>query len=251
VLSADGAFVPLLAGIWAEVRTVAIGEVDGEGEQTRTTNLSYFSRMTEAVTSEELVEGEVQRRHLPQAKQVAGVMDGADWLQGLLDLHRPDALRILDFPHAAQRISAILETVQQAGSVLPADAFPRSLHLLKHRGPQPVLRWLRRLTRTLLDRGKVREDLTYLHKREHLMQYPRYQADGWPIGSGMVESANKLVMQARLKGPGMHWEATHVNPMLALRISVCNDRWKEAWGQITSQELRTRRQERITQTQRR
>jgi hypothetical protein len=49
----------------------------------------------------------------------------------------------------------------------------------------------------------------------------------------------------------MHWESTHVKPMLALRTSVCNDRWSEAWEQITSQEQRKRRLERIAQTQRR
>ncbi|HXR65325.1 MAG TPA: hypothetical protein VN729_05350 [Ktedonobacteraceae bacterium] len=178
-------------------------------------------------------------------------MDGADWLQGLLDLHRPDAMRILDFPHAAQRVSAILETIQQAGYALPPNALTQSLHLLKHRGPQPVLCWLRHLRRTHIERGKVREDVTYLHKREPLMQSPRYQAEGWPIGSGMVESANKLVMQARLKGSGMHWEASHVNPMLALRASVCNERWNATWADITSQQRRQRRQERITHTHQR
>ena len=39
----------------------------------------------------------------------------------------------------------------------------------------------------------------------------------------MVESANKVVVQARLKGAGMHWEPTHVNPMLALRTAACNE----------------------------
>jgi hypothetical protein len=58
--------------------------------------------------------------------------------------------------------------------------------------------------------------LAYLEKRAGQMQYPRYQAAGWPIGSGMVESANKLVMQARLKGAGMHWLMGNLNPMHAL-----------------------------------
>jgi hypothetical protein len=49
------------------------------------------------------------------------------------------------------------------------------------------------------------------------MQYPAYQRQGWPLGSGMVGSANKLLVQARLKGAGMHWEPAHVNPLLALR----------------------------------
>ena len=39
------------------------------------------------------------------------------------------------------------------------------------------------------------------------MQSPTYQAAGWPIGSGSVESANKLVVEARLKGAGMRLPA--------------------------------------------
>jgi hypothetical protein len=241
--------VPLVGGVWAEVRTLAIGEVEQEGDQTRTSNLSYFSRMTDALAFTEQVEGEMERRQVGQAEQVAAVMDGAEWLQGMVDGHRPDAVRILDFPHAAQRISAILEAVQQAGHALPLDALSRCLHLLKHCGPGPVLRWLRHLTRSLLAVGTIREDLAYLHKREASMQYPRYRDAGWPIGSGMVESANKLVMQTRLKGPGMHWAGSHVNPMLALRNAVCNDRWSEAWAQTSSACLDQLRQERVSQAQ--
>jgi len=214
--------VSLIRGVWAEVRTLALGEVNKTGEQAKTIRLSDVSRMSDAQTCEKLVEGETKRRQVLCASQVAGVMDGADWLQGLLDLHRPDALRILDVPHAAQRVSSILETLQHEGTVLPSDARKRLLHVLKHRGSRPVLRWLRHWTRGKRESGTLREDLASLHKREPLMQYPRSQAQGWPIGSGMVESANTLVMQARLKGAGMHWQGDHVTPMLALRSSVCN-----------------------------
>jgi endogenous inhibitor of DNA gyrase (YacG/DUF329 family) len=29
----------------------------------------------------------------------------------------------------------------------------------------------------------------------------------------------------------MHWERSHVNPLLALRTTVCNERWQEMWHQ--------------------
>src|SRR5947209_1051176 len=74
-----------------------------------------------------------------------------------------------------------------------------------------------------------------------LMQYPLFQQQGWPIGSGSVESANTCVVQKRLKGPGMHWERRNVNPMLALRTGVCNDRWDETMQQASRQRLLTRR----------
>jgi hypothetical protein len=83
----------------------------------------------------------------------------------------------------------------------------------------------------------IQKSLAYLEKRREHMDYARFQALGYPIGSGSVESANKLVVEARLKGAGMHWARSHVDPMVALRNIACSDRWEEAWPQI-SQRLR-------------
>jgi hypothetical protein len=88
-------------------------------------------------------------------------------------------------------------------------------------------------------------NLAYLEKRIDLMQYPSFAQQGLPIGSGAVESGNKLVVEARLKGAGMHWALPHVNPMLGLRNILCSDRWETDWQQITSglrQAQRSRRQ---------
>jgi len=64
------------------------------------------------------------------------------------------------------------------------------------------------------------------------MQYPVCLAQGWPIGSGAVESGNKIVVEARLKGAGMHWAHNNVNPMVALPNALCSDCWAEARAQI-------------------
>jgi len=234
VLSADGAMVPLRGGEWAEVRTIAIGEVEEPRpaetpSEVHVRQVSYFSRLTDAETFANLVEVEMRRRQVVQATVVAAVTDGADWLQGLVDLHRADAVRILDFPHAAEHGAALLQTLAQAGLVVAADTLARCLHLLKHRGPAPLLRMLSRLPPELAEREGVREHVGYLRKREPLMQYPQFRRDGWPLGSGMVESANKLVVEARLKGAGMHWQRKNVNPLLALRNGICNQRWQETW----------------------
>ena len=42
------------------------------------------------------------------------MQDGAQWLQGLVDYHRADAMRILDFAHAAEYINEIGQAVQKA-----------------------------------------------------------------------------------------------------------------------------------------
>lgn len=242
-LSADGAYVPLLKGQWAEVRTVAIGEVaqEGKGQTEREVHvhhLSYFSRLTDAQSFADLAEVEMRRRGVSQAQEVCAVMDGADWLQSFVDLHRPDALRILDFPHAAEHVTLLLQGVQQAGIDLPSDLLPRLLHRLKHHGPRLLLRLVERLPSQVAQQEGVQEQVGYLRKREALMQYPTYREQGWPIGSGMVESANKVVVEARLKGAGMHWEPSHVNPLLTLRTAVCNERWEETWQEIGREQRR-------------
>src|SRR5437763_1480388 len=105
----------------------------------------------------------------------------------------------------------------------------RCLPVLKHRGPRRLLCMSQRLSPELAAREGVREHLGDLRKREGLMQYPQFQHQGWPIGSGMVESANKLVVEARLKGAGMHWERSHVALLLAGRQGVCQQRGQETW----------------------
>jgi hypothetical protein len=80
--------------------------------------------------------------------------------------------------------------------------------------------------------------LAYLEKRQEQMRYPEFVAAGWPLGSGMVESANKLVVEERLKGAGMHWAEENVNPMLALRNAWCNGRWDETWLLIEQEQRR-------------
>ena len=248
VLSADGAYVPLVKGEWAEVRTLAIGAVEAlpssAEQEVQTHAWSSFSRLTDAATFADLAEVETRRRGVIQAAQVCAVTDGADWLQGFIDLHRSDALRILDFAHAAQRLGAIADLFIQAGQPLPADWMHQQGHRLKHEGPGGVLETLRALPSPQKAAEALQEHRQYLEKRVALMDYPTYRQQGWPIGSGSVESANKRVMQARLKGAGMRWERAHVHPMLALRTAVCNERWDESWQTVRKAVTRQRMQQR-------
>jgi hypothetical protein len=236
VLSVDGAFVPLVHGDWTEVKTLVVGEV---GEPTQrdgktvvpTHSHSYFSRVAEAELFHRLTLGELYRRRVEMAEHLASVSDGAEWIQGFIDFHCPDATRILDFPHAAQRICQIGEVVLGSEHASLRAWQSRQLHHLKYDGPQQVLDSLRSFAAGHLSVPVVAENLAYLEKRQAQMQYPTFQTQGWPLGSGIVESANKLVVEARLKGAGMHWARASVNPVLALRNAVCNDRWVEAWQQ--------------------
>jgi hypothetical protein len=248
-VSADGAMVPLVHGQWAEVRTVVIGEVQPRVQErgewvVHTRNLSYFSRKVTAEEFTRLALVEMQRRGVENAKKVGAVMDGAEWEQGFVDYHRPDAVRILDFPHAGEHISPIGEFLWGEGTPEKKQWVGERLHQLRHEGPSGLLAELRDLQKQHPDEKVVSGNLAYLEKRENQMQYPQFQSQGWPIGSGIVESGNKLVVEARLKGAGMHWADANVNPILALRNILCSDRWKEEWPKI---ELELRQQKSLQQ----
>ncbi len=259
LVSPDGAMVPLVHKEWAEVKTVAIGEIQPpvrqEGEMVvKTTALSYFSRLADAETFTQLATVETQRRGTERAETVCAVSDGAEWIQGFFDVQCQAAVRILDFYHAAGYVAQIGQAQLGEGTPDFKAWLTTTLHELKHGSPDRVLQTLREVQRQLqggtsspetLD--QVRTALQYLETRRPHLEYARFQAAGYPIGSGSVESGNKLVVEARLKGAGMHWARKHVNPLLALRDLLCSERWDEDWPQIARrlrQENWTARQQR-------
>jgi hypothetical protein len=255
-LSVDGAFVPLVGGEWAEVKTLAIGEVEPprqvNGETViQTGALSYFSRLTDAATFQRLALVETHRRGVETAGAVGAVTDGAEWCQSFIDFHRPDAVRILDFPHAGEHLAQIGQAVFGEGTTTTDKWFTQQLHQLKHDGPTGVLAEVQQLLEAHAALPELPEPVAYLSKREAQMQYPAFQAAGWPIGDGAVESGNKLVVEARLKGSGMHWARPHVDSLLALRNLACNDRWDEGWSHILSELRRQTRQRSAEQRQQR
>ena len=247
-LSVDGAMVPLLHGEWAEVKTLAIGtieESDLEGE-VGAREMSYFSRTAGHQNFARLATVETHRRGTENAREVCAVVDGAEWQQGFIDLHRPDAVRILDWRHAAEYLARAGQAAFGAGTAEASEWLGVQLHQLKHGEPKVVLRSLRDLCRKMEPSGASGDDgavktikgsLEYLEKPRGQIRYAEFRAKGRPIGSGAVESANKLVVEARLKGSGMHWAREHVNPMVALRTVVCSGRWQEVWPEI-NQRLR-------------
>lgn len=254
-VSVDGAMVPLVGGQWAEAKTVAVGrvqavpQVDGP-PQVHTSEWSYFSRLADVGTFTRLAWGELHGRGIETAGTVVAPVDGSQWCQAFLDHHRPDAVRILDFPHALQHLAQAAQATFGPGTEQTSTWLGQQAHTLKHDDPEDVLTALRALP--VGEAGDVEAataardaTLAYLEKRREQIQYAQFVTLGYPIGSGSVESANKLVVEARLKGSGMHWAPEHVDPMLALRTITCSDRWSQAWPRISAQLRAQERQRRL------
>lgn len=242
VTSVDGAMIPLRHGEWAEMKLVSVGEPEpaaspapaAEGAPAvgvRTRQLSYFARLSDAETFGRQALGELHRRGLERAGAVAAVQDGAVWLQGFMDFHRPDALRILDWPHAAQRLTAIAEQLFGVNTPRSRRVGARLRQWLWSEGPRRVLAVLAGWER---HQPAIGADVAYLRERQAQLTYPAFRQQGWPVGSGPAESAHKTVMQARMKRAGMHWAREQVNPLLALRLLDRNGRWTSEGPQLLS-----------------
>ncbi|SRR6266404_2778478 len=228
LISVDGAMVHMVSGEWVEVKTLAIGEVEQMANKTGTTEahtrkLSYFSRLSEASEFSRQALVEVFRRGAEKAEKVCAVTDGAEWEQKFIDYHRADAVRILDFAHAASNVAAPARVILGEDSPEFELWFNNQRHALKNGQHQRVMGNLRRLEKKARERGRrkklevLRGTLSYLEKRRDMIRYDEFQALGYPIGSGCVESANKLVVESRMKQAGMRWARQNVDPMLALR----------------------------------
>lgn len=110
----------------------------------RTGNHSYFSRMTDSTTFQRAALVETERRGLYHASEVATINDGAEWIQQFIDYHRPDAVRILDFPHAAERFTSIYQTCEEGGITLAEEWLADQRNRLKEKGGTTVLESLSR-----------------------------------------------------------------------------------------------------------
>ncbi|MBI3361167.1 MAG: ISKra4 family transposase, partial [Chloroflexi bacterium] len=226
VLEADGAMVPLVGGQWTEAKTLIVAAmgnpvtVAGE-EQCPLREISSFSRVCDNQQFERLSLVETQRRGLESAQRVAALADGAEWIQGLIDYHRPDAVRILDFAHAAEYLTALGASVHGEHTPALKQWLVEPCHRLKHEGGQALLPELHRWSESQPQPERRAEALAYLDKRLAQMAYPHFRAQGWPIGSGAVESACRQ-RQCRFKRPGQFWTATglrHLGGLIEARAN--------------------------------
>lgn len=244
-LTVDGAMVSLVGGGWAEVKTMVISEIatnsdspsdSQKDEEMHSTNHSYFSRMIEAkdYVQEALVETE--RRGISHSKQVCAVTDGAEWIQNFVSAHRPDAIRILDFYHAAEHLAEVGRKLYGEDSLEFKVWYVQQRHELRHGDPKKVLNELHTMAKQdqLSDSLKsvIEACIHYFESRLTMIQYATFSALGYPVGSGVGEACHKYVIQQRMKQAGMHWAKANVNPMVALRNMACNDRWDEGMRQL-------------------
>ena len=156
---------------------------------------------------------------------VVVVTDAAEWIRLLVAELFPEATHILDLAHVKEHVSefsrltglAEAERREWAGLVDADIEEGRIDEALGRIAPYRDV--------------KLGEDDTnlynYVEGHREMMRYDEYRAAGYFVGSGASESANKYVMQNRMKLSGMRWSLAGGQSMVALKCRYEADRWDE------------------------
>jgi hypothetical protein len=230
-LSHDGVMIHLRKEGWKEVKMVSVAAVTStvnpqSGElEVSLSEQSYRAGLWEVApfTNQQWVEAE--QRGIPQAKRLVCVADGAPWIWQLVLMCFAPCYEILDWWHATQRLWTIAHATfdTQAQAALWVE---QQKQLLVHSHLRQVFANVRLLyPRASPLPDPVRQAIAYLFHHRRRMRYAEFRLAGLPIGSGAVESACKVVVQARLKQAGMRWSRSGAQAILALRCALLSDRW--------------------------
>lgn len=179
-------------------------------------------------------------RHAPHvgvsaADRLIALTDGGQGLEEIIRQYFSDAVFILDFWHAAGHgcdpAKAFCGADAEAGRRLGQTW----CHELKHSGGAVVLATLQGLDLSGHPAAtcEVHRRVTqYLANNLHRMDYPHYRRQGWPIGSGSVESACKTVIDQRLNGTGRRWGTEGTDSVSHLRALFLSEegQWDAFWA---------------------
>jgi hypothetical protein len=185
--------------------------------------------------------GERMRRQgaqvgMDRADGWVALTDGGAGLEEFLAASFPRGEGVLDFYHAAGHLNAFAKALHPADDGRAAEVAGAWCHTLKHAGGAALRGELEALDlrgRKAEVREAHRRLVGYVQQNEHRMDYPRYRADGWLLGSGHIEAACKAVVGQRLKGNGMRWSAEGADAVCHLRALFTSEKgqWDAYWNE--------------------
>jgi hypothetical protein len=197
---------------------------------------------TVATTDDHRALGRLMRQqaaelHLDQAQHKYSVSDGAEWIRRQYQQQLPMLeARILDYYHVREHILACAQTLFGEGTTAASEWRKAFGTCLVQTGPLEALTELGLLSKT--HRGPKRQAITalqgYLAHHTDMLDYPRYLAAGYQIGSGPTESQCKG-LASRLKGRGRRWHRRGINAHLALSCLYHNSgQWSAYWPNVST-----------------
>jgi hypothetical protein len=169
-----------------------------------------------------------------EARQQVVLGDGADGIKTQANVHFPDAVKVLDWPHLWRKIRDGVRSLQPgkrpARRAWRKAQYEVLLPLLWAGERLGALQHLHSLRPSSGDVPPAWEDaIRYLEtQQDWLGNYERWQEQGYPVGSGLVERAVALVINLRMKKRGMRWKRPNATAVVALRVQRINATWEAA-----------------------
>jgi len=152
--------------------------------------------------------------------------DGATWIRNMVTELYPDAQQILDFFHLSENVykfaKALFKMDESRYRPWAEDLCKR----LKASKYDEVLCELREYKEKPPPDSDVNL-YNYIENNIANIDYAKYQQEGYFIGSGAIESGNRLVLQQRLKQPGMRWNEDTAQSLLTLRAKHESGLWEK------------------------
>lgn len=160
-------------------------------------------------------------------KPLVCLMDGQASLWFKKEQSLPRAIGILDIYHVLEYLWKAAHCFHRESSVEAEQFVEKYLEMLLEGHVSCVIGVFRRFLKKL--RGSPRKHLesviTYFHNNQQYMRYDEYIAQGYPIGSGVVEGGCRHVVKDRMERSGMRWEVEGAQPLLDLRTIKLNEEW--------------------------
>jgi len=157
--------------------------------------------------------------------------DGAEWIRlQSQEVFQKQGRFLCDFFHVSEYLGTAAPTCRSS----QPDSWRRTQQKRLRRGAvQLVIDALAPHLEpegTIEEEAPVRNGYRYLNNRRDCLDYPRALVLGLPIGSGLIESGHRHVLQARLKKPGCAWLHDHADQMAHLRVLRANRQWEVLWN---------------------
>ena len=157
---------------------------------------------------------------IPQAADLSVTADGAEWIWNVVADYFPQSVQIVDWYHACEHLT------QAAQALSPNDA-AAAQRWVQQRRDDLYLGSIANIT-TPLEQAALSAEAHYFHTHQRRMQYQVFREQGYPIGSGTVESGIKRY-KARLTGAGMRWSRPAAERMLVIRSAVLTGDFDALW----------------------
>ena len=212
-IAMDGVFV-FIDGDWREVKLGCAYQRSRGGGVDRCT---YYATRERSLDFGRRMRVVAHQSGLENCRNVAVLGDGIPWIWKEASKHFPRCPQILDFYHVTQHLWQVANArygpLTETGRVWITDQ--KNL-LVTNKAANVIENVAEWQPKGIENSDLKRKALDYL--REHLcrMQYETFDSQGFHIGSGVVESGCKTVVQARMKGAGMRWSAQGAEAMLHL-----------------------------------